>query len=391
MKKIKNILSYLILLLLVGCTEPFPIQDIAFEDILIVESIITNERKHQLVKLSRTISLESFGQKIEDNATVKIKSDNGVIFNFTQDTESGNYISDEEFQAEQNVSYTLYINTSEGNSYTSKPVQIKAAVPITRLYTELISENGKQGIEVFVDTDNANGNGQYFRYEYEETYKVQLPNPKTFDWEMVNYNNFTRTYQLELTQIEQEFICYSSVGSQGILQTSSSNLSENKVRRFPVRFIDKEDPILRERYSILVKQYVQSLEAYSFYAILENLGNVGSLLSPGQPGYVTGNISSDANTEEKVLGFFEASSVSSQRIYFNYNDFGLELPPYFVECEVEVVEGPTESLKRKLEFEGFQIFFYEEIDLKAFYHIAQSECSECTSFSSNIKPDFWED
>ena len=376
---------------MVGCTEPFPIQDIDFEDILIVESTITNEMRHQVVKLSRTISLESFGQKIEDNATVSIKNSNGAIFNFTQDTESGNYISDEEFQAEQNISYTLNINTGDGKSYTSKPVQIQAAIPITRLYTELISENEKEGIEVFVDTDNTSGNGQYFRYEYEETYKVKLPHPKMFDWKIVNYNNFTRTYGLELTQIEQDFICYSSVGSKGILQTSSSNLSENKVLQFPIRFIDKGDPMLRERYSILVKQYVQSLEAYTFYAILENLSNAGSLLSPGQPGYVTGNVRSETNSEEKVLGFFEASSVSSQRIYFNYNDFGLELPAFFVECENLVFENLTEELKRKLELENYQIYFYEESGIITKIYISQPECSVCTSFSSNVKPDFWED
>lgn len=358
---------------------------------MIVESTITNEMKHQVVKLSRTISLESFGQKIEDNATVRIEDSNGTIFTFSQDTETGAYISNEEFKAEPNISYTLKINTLDGKSYVSKPVQIQAAVPMDRVYAELISENGKEGIEVRVDADNANGNGQYFRYEFEETYKIKLPNPKTFDWEIVNYSNFTRTYQLELTQIEQIFVCYSTKSSEGILQATSTNLSKNKVLGFPVRFIGMGDPVLRERYSILVKQYVQSLEAHTFFAILKDLGNSESLLSPGQPGYVKGNVSSVANPEEKVLGFFEASSVSSQRIYFDYTDFGLELPPYFVECEVEVVEGPTESLKRQLEFEGFQIFFYEEIELKAYYHIARSECSECTSFSSNIKPDFWED
>lgn len=391
MQKIKNIPPYLSLLLLLGCTEPFPIETIDFEDIMIVESTITNEMKQQVVKLSRTISLESFGQKIENNAAVLIEDSNGTTFTFSQDTATGFYFSNQEFKAEPNFSYTLKINTADGKSYISKPVQIQAAVPMDRVYTELISENGKEGIEVLVDTDNTNGSGQYFRYEFEETYKVKLPNPKKFDWEIVNYSNFTRTYQLELSEIEQDFVCYSTNSSEGILQASSTNLSESRVLGFPVRFIAQGDPILRERYSILVKQYVQSLEAHTFFAILKDLSNSESLLSPGQPGYVKGNISSVNNSEEKVLGFFEASSVSSQRIYFDYADFGLELPPYFVECEVEVVQGPTESLKRQLEFEGFQIFFYEEIELKAFYHIARSECSECTSFSSNIKPDFWED
>jgi hypothetical protein len=142
---------------------------------------------------------------------------------------------------------------------------------------------------------------------------------------------------------------------------------------------------------------VQSLPAYTFYQTLADLGNVESLLSQAQPGYVTGNIIPDTNSDEKVLGFFEVASVSSQRIYFNYEDFGLELPPYFVECEhlISYMIG-SDLLKRKLEFENHQVFFYEEKPIsgsapKVIYHISQSECTDCPLFSSPIKPDFWEE
>ena len=191
--------------------------------------------------------------------------------------------------------------------------------------------------------------------------------------------------------------CYVSDGFSGIHQTSTIGQDNNKVFRFPVRYIDKANPIIKERYSILIKQYVQGLEAFTFYQTLSDLGNVESLLSQGQPGYVTGNVSSETDPDEKILGFFEVSSVSSKRIFFSYKDFDLDLPPYFVECEhlISYMIGP-DLLRRKLEFENYQVFFYEEKPVngsapKMIYHISQSECTDCPLLSTHIKPDFWED
>lgn len=382
-------------LALAACTEPFSIETIEYDDILVVESTITNEMQQQVVKLSRTIPLESFGQKIENNATILIENSNGAIFDFSQDSETGYYISDQEFEAVPNVAYTLKIKTQNGQGYSSTAVTLPPVVNIERLYAELVSENGKDGVQVFVDTDNTVEGAKYFRYEYEETYKVQLPSVAKWSWEIKNFSEFTGGFDLVTTPIEDwpnRTVCYGSANSIGVIQTSTANLGENEIFRFPIRFISRESAILRERYSILVKQYVQSEEAYTFYQILEDLGNVESLLSQGQPGFVTGNIRSENNTGEKILGFFEASSVSSQRIYFSYNDFGLELPPYFVECEAlasSVIS--SEEFRKKLAFENYQLFFFEKVSSLPVWYISQSECTECVEFSTNIKPDFWED
>ncbi len=398
-KRVKNILLYFLCLVQTHCTESFPIETIEFEKILIVESTLTDEMKRQVVRLSRTIGLEEFGQEIVDNAEVRIEDSNGTVFTFSQDTETQIYLSDIEFQAETNTLYTLKIKTSDDREYTSKVVEVPPRSTIKQVYPEFVSEVGKEGIQVFVDSNNAMGATEYFRYEYEETYKVKLPANAKFDWEIVGLNNFTRSYQIEITPREwtDKQFCYPTISSKGIIQTSTGDLEGDRIVRFPMRFIDKGDPVLRERYSILVRQYIQSLEAHTFYQILEDLGSGGNLLSQGQPGHVPGNIVSNTEPEEKVLGYFEASSVSSQRIYFNHTDFGFDLPSYFVECEWLVIPVTNfELLKRKLEFENYQIHAFDEIAVNGgapvpTYFIVQSECSECTAFSTHIKPDFWED
>src|SRR5690606_19752462 len=186
---------------------------------------------------------------------------------------------------------------------------------------------------------------------------------------------------------------------RSINQTATTELNENRVFRFPVKYLSKLDPKIQTRYSILVKQYVQSVEAYTFYKIVKELGSVESLLSQGQPGYVAGNMVAEANPEEKVLGFFEASSVTSKRIYFNYEDFGLEKPPFFYDCEVLQLDyNDTTTLdddpdERNAIYTYITYFNYQVLSLSqlTLYRIVQPECSVCTTFSSNVRPDFWED
>ena len=388
MRGIKNIPFYFLFLALAACNEPFPIETIDFEDILVVETTITNEMKRQVVKLSRTITLESFEPSVVANAEVKIESSTGSIFNFSWDDETENYISNVAFQAMADVTYTLKIKEQNGHTFASTSEMLTESIEIGSVYPETSTE-GIEGVQVYVDTYEATDSAKYFRYEFEETYMIKAPNPSDLDWEIIDYDFLTGTFDIILTDKVPETICYASKSYTGILQTSTSELNENKVLRFPLHFIYRENSVLRERYSILVKQYVQTLEAYTFYNTLKELGSAESLLSEGQPGFVTGNISSE-NSDERVMGFFEVSSVTLKRIYFNYKDFVFEFPPYFFECE-KLELFPGELLKRKLEEDKFQIVDYVQFGPLKQYRIYSERCTDCTSFASKKKPDFWED
>ena len=405
MKKITILTIALILLtfLFKGCTEPYEIKSIDFESVLVVESTLTNELKTQEVKLSRTSTLENTNILTEQNATVIVVTNDGRQYGFSQDTEIGSYWSDEQFKVDEDVEYTLTITTNDGKKYTSKKVTLPQEVEIDKVYAEFYEEEGKKGAQVYVDSKDPTGKAKYFRYEYEETYEIVTLYSITLDAEIVNYNEETGEYDIILTEKEPEDVCYSSQYSTGIIQTATTDLAENEVFHFPVRFLDEDNSLIRDQYSILVKQYVQSIEAYTFYETITELGSVESLLSQGQPGYVTGNMTSVGNPEEKVLGFFEASPVTTKRTFFNYEDVGLEKPPYFYDfCQVykldyrdntvldedgEKDRNERKFLREKLLFNNYQIV--EEVF--PIYYIVQGECSYCTLFSSNVKPDYWED
>lgn len=395
--RIMYILFFSVILFEVGCTEEFDIKSEGFESVLVVESTITNEMKKQVVKLSRTTTLDTNTTLFENNANVKVFGNNGQVYNFSKDYNTGYYISNQKFKAEQNVSYTLKVDTQDGKHYTSSEVILPPVVAIADVYPERIvaANRDKDGVQVLVDTEDPTGKAKYFRYEYEETYKIVAPFPSQYTVEIVDHVPFPKSYKLILTRREPEEICYSTEFSTGVIQTSTTELNENRVSRFPVKYLSKTDAKLQTRYSILVKQYVQSVEAFTFYKILNELGSLGSLLSQGQPGYVVGNIVEETNPNEKVLGFFEASSMNSRRIYFNYEDLGLDKPPYFVDCEVLVLNyylarDPDDrtSLYNYIRYFDYQVLSSSTTGI---YRIVQPECSVCTYFSSNVKPDFWED
>lgn len=383
-------ISIPIFVLLTACTEPFTIETIELDTVLIVEGLITDELKHHSIKLSRSTQLEDAAVHLEYQAQVQITSSDGQTFQFTQDEATGDYTSQAAFQAKPQIDYTLTIHTQDGGSYQSKPVRLPPTAQIDRVYAETMVFNDLEGVMIFVDTQAGAEETPYLRYEYESTYKIEVPKPSSWNWEVEDYDFRSGYYEIGLTRREPETICYSSYASSGILQASAAEFTQGNVVRYPIHFLYKGEPSLRERYSILVKQYVQNIEAYTFYRTLHDLGMSESLLSQAQPGFVPGNVESTVHPNEKVLGFFEASTVSSKRIYFNYKDFGFEFPPYQEDCTLIKI-FPTAGLLDKLERQDYQIQDFEEDGPVKLYHIYKEACTDCTTFSSNIKPVFWID
>lgn len=129
---------------------------------------------------------------------------------------------------------------------------------------------------------------------------------------------------------------------------------------------------------------------------MRELSTSESILSPKQPGFFYGNMKSVENPNEKVIGFFEVSAVSSDRIYFNYKDLfpNDNLPPYYIEdCDLkEYIDCPGDLpctgqiLRSSLRSKGRTLFSW---DHESKYFLVKAPCGDCTTFSSNIVPTFW--
>ncbi len=386
-----------------NCVEPFDIETESFESILVINATITNELKNQQIVLSRTFRFEEEGPLPEQNAQVKVVRDTGEEY-FFDETTSGVYISKEKFAVTAGNQYQLLITTQEERSYISDKVTLPPESSIENLYPKrMFSDDGVEGLGIFIDSFDANRASMYYRFEYEETYKITAPLWVTKDLQDVLINPETGMIEFDLFTDRPlgERICYNTRVSNEIILANTSAFEEDRIIAFPLKFIDAEDISVADRYSILVRQFVQSREAGRFYETLKKFSDTQSLFSQIQPGFITGNIISENNPEESVLGLFDLSSVSKKRIFFNRGEVLEGLPQFMPGCEeIVLIIGTFESIEdynlrliRLIEEESAK-FFEKLIDSnpgEGFYIFVQRECGDCTVFGQSIVPDFWID
>jgi hypothetical protein len=395
-RSLNLILIFIIAVFFNSCIDPFDIKTITFKSALVVEATITNEFKFQEIKLSRTYDLEEEGQSNESNANVKVVDNFQNIYSFYETT-SGKYVSAEAFSALNGRDYQLKIETSDGKLYSSKLTQLTNTSQIDKVYAEK-SEDG-DGIIIFVDSSNPNGNARYYRFGYEETYKIIAS--KWSDRDLVIISKDPPVLDFAQRNKNKK-VCYATINSIGIIQTETNNLVDDRITKFPVRYISKDNYIISHRYSMLLKQYVQSQEAYTFYKTLNDLSGSESLFSQNQPGFINGNIYSEDNSNESVIGFFEVSSVSTKRYFFSPQDLDLTVPyprPYPVPCHITAPQlNPRfgNSLIDYLESGNYLLYARNGPGSPPVnpptggpFIITESACGDCTEIGTNIKPDFW--
>tara|TARA_R110002049_G_scaffold172033_1_gene338836 strand:- start:1569 stop:2783 length:1215 start_codon:yes stop_codon:yes gene_type:complete len=397
--KRKYLFPILLLTLMFSCVEPIDFTTENFEEILFVDATITNEMKKQEIRIGRTYQFEASEPVWESNATVKIfAGETQLLF---EEIGEGLYTSSEEFAAQPNIDYKLEITTSDGNVYSSTSQQLTQETQIDELYAERITnDDGVNGMSIYVDSFDPSGNSKYYRYEYEETYKVIAPAFINEDLILIDPDFPACEVGISpIPRAEDKRLCYATDYSQKLTIFSTNNLIEDRVSRFPVRFISSMNYIITHRYSILVRQYVHSREGYAFYETLKEFSENGDIFTQNQPGFINGNLILESDSSQKVVGFFDVVSVSSKRIFFSYSDFypGEPYPPYAVSCgrSAPARFSPTgNSCGPLISAIALNTLVYfgpneGEIPDGDAYLMVLRECGDCTALGTPIEPDFW--
>ena len=383
-----------------GCIEEFQPRTENFESALVIEATITNELKRHEIRISRTFRLESNVPNPESGAVVKIVEEGTATEYDFEETDPGKYLSRVAFEARPNELYTLEITTSDGRAYASEPTGLTPTSTIDELYAERITnDNGVEGMTIFVDSFDPTGNSGFYRYEYEETYKVIAP-----EWNPValapapDDEEFDECDVILVAGNPEEEVCFASATSNSIIITSTESLDSDRVVRFPVRFINRDNYIISHRYSILVRQFVQSTRAHTFFRTLQDFSGTESLFTDTQPGFFNGNVFSKDDGDENVLGYFDVASVTERRLFFNYEDFfpGEDLPPYERSCEplapLLVNTDGVCVLRGAVESNGVRYFLENtnpETEDDSPYLVVPRACGDCTALGSIEVPDFW--
>lgn len=378
-----------------GCVEPYEAETETFEDVLVVEAMITNEIKYQEIILSRSYRFENDSIAFEKNANVKVIENNNTTYEFFEDN-SGKYVSKIPFNAKSDQTYQLSIKTNSGKSFTTDPIKLIESNVTNNL--KVFRETNKDtinGMAMYIDSNDPVANDGYYKFEYEETFKIIAPNWYFYD--LVAAPNEEDGLSVEYRQ-QEERVCFKTEKSNEIIIKNSFETGDNKIDPFVVKFVPSDDYSLLHRYSLLVKQYALSREAFVFYKTLKDFSESESLFSENQPGFISGNIYSVDNSNDKVVGFFNVSKVFEKRIFFNFTDYYeyYEAPDYPSDC---TITSPSLNASKTQPLSLWAMVKYNEVKFQienddpkpgeSRYYVVPRICGDCTVLGSNIVPDFW--
>ncbi|MGD1946930.1 MAG: DUF4249 domain-containing protein [Croceivirga sp.] len=393
-----------------SCVEEFPTQTQNLETLLVVDALITTVFKAHKIELSRVFAFEDEEPSPEVGAIVQVIDNQGNEFVFDE-TEPGAYVSQIEFSAELGKSYQMHIETADGKNYISKEVTTPNNTEVGDVTPERVfSEDGEEGGGIFLDTPANSSEPTFFRYEFDEAYKIIAPRWEPFQFQVkLNTPCIGEAFVVDITRWQDERqTCFGTSKSQRLILSSSADLKEESDTRFQLHFLSGENYVISHRYSINVIQYSQTQDAHSFYQRLGDFSSTPDIFSLTQPGFLEGNILSASDAEEMVLGYFEVASISEKRMFFNYTDLFPEepLPPYPFNCEtignprlfpegytcfaIGDCEGQCVSpLIEQIETERVVYAGIKDGDTLAPYFTWPSPCGDCTALGTNVIPEFW--
>jgi hypothetical protein len=369
MGKVRHILLLFILLFAVSCVSEFIPETEESREMLVVQGLITDQPGVNTVKLSKSQSLAS---RIKFSpyrgCTVTITDDLGNITSL-KEISSGLYATDSAtFKGETGRSYKLTIRTNniitDDYTYESEPAQMLPVPPVDSIYYEKTRYNDQSdGAQIWFDTHDATNTCKFYRWDYTETWKFQLP--------YVVPNN----------------TCWISENSASIDIKNASVLSENRITKYPLVYITPQSDRLSKKYSILLNQYSLSDEEFNYWDKLKKVvEQVGSLYDV-TPSFIPGNMTCLEDKTQTVLGYFSVSAKKSKRIYISSRFEGLI--NLYTGCAHDTVNSlddvPDLNIKK---------WVIEANPLKRppdYVLTIIKGCADCTVRGTNIKPYWWDD
>lgn len=386
-KKINGyLLIFVIALIVVACREVYtPPATSSNGNNLVVEGLINSSADSTIITLSRTVKLtDATTLKPELGAILSVEGDGGSTYNLTE-LGKGKYFAVGHVLSNTNK-YRLRIKT--GNStYLSDYVEVKPSPPIDSINWK--ADDSK--LVIYANTHDPNNKTTYYKYGYVDTWEFETPFKSLYK----SVNNAVVPRNLITDDIHT---CWQSSVSANVNLASSAKLSKDVIYEAPVTTILATSEKLTIDYSILVKQYALTKDAFAFWTNMQkNTEQLGSIFD-AQPSQIQGNIHNINAPAEVVIGYISVGSVSTQRIFIKK----AQLPrsyhftdPY--NCQTDsmwfshpMTHGEVNDVANYI-YTGLKIPLYTFGDnVIAGYISSEPICADCTLRGVNKKPTFWQ-
>jgi hypothetical protein len=366
-----KLLVPLVLLILVGCKDPYdiPLKN-TDKSLLVVDGILVTGSDSTIITLSKTVNVNDTAKiKPVLNANLVVEEQNGGTWAL-HEMSGGRYGSDP-LGLVPGKSYRLRIKTSDNKEYLSDYVVPKITPPIDSISWK--KENGDMIIHVNTH-DPANAT-KYYRWDYDET------------WEILSYYYSNYQWVSGTTIVANpgyHYQCWKYNHSTTINIGTSALLSSDVISELPLFQIPAGSEKIGVRYSVIVRQQSLTKEAYEYLKLMKkSTESLGSIFDP-LPSELKGNIYSVSNPGEGVIGYLTASGISQKRIFITKADADWK---FVQDCnEVKRVANNPDSIR-----------FYIPIYLPwsdemrgAFYLVSTPSCVDCTFRGGALgKPSYW--
>lgn len=384
----KKLVYFILLLWATGCKEKY---DLPFEQpvsgYLVIEGVINSSGDSTFIELSRTSKINSGGKEYEHGAMVQVEGEDNSSSVLT---EINTGIYSKPLSLDNNTRYRLRIKTREGKEYLSDYEQVK----ITPAIDSISFQKEGDGIWLQFNTHDPNNDTRYYKWDYHETWEFLSEYGSFLKFSSEIGTNGRPTYwigfkdSVRFSQDTAIYRCWRSASSTSLLLGSSAKLSNDLIYRLPFLYIPAGDKRISELYSIYVRQYALTKEAYEFLEKMKkNTEENGSIFDP-QPSQLKGNIHCITTPEEPVIGYISISTISEKRLFISPRQ--LPFWNYRSGCEEEPVRNNPDSIAVASQSGAIPTRILEMVGNSILYFgVSTPECVDCTRTGTNVKPAFW--
>ncbi len=296
-----------------SCVEriEFPVED--QEELIVVDGIFSAYEGEQIIKLSKSIQVNSQVNVPLANASVFVEDEQGNKMSFPE-TESGVYKSQE--RAEVGKNYRLYAELPDGRSITSNFQSVPDSFSIKEIntidtLTTFINESGSnqrlRALEFFARAKNESvENDLYLRYKAETVYQVletqcgPFHNPKA-----CYFYNDERPFDINLFEIDNS--------------AAPIEFETLVLRR-------KIDYRLTEIFAIDLSLLSYNKEEFDYWKRLKQLFDQQGNINDVNPARLIGNVV--ANDGSEILGQFAVVGKSRKIRIIGNADFATSRLPF---------------------------------------------------------------
>ena len=327
--------------ILISCYKVYDPKVDRGDKVLVVNGMITNNSDVYHIRLFYAEPFNSIGAaEPATEADVYVTDDLENRYQFNEKG-SGDYISDSiEFSGISGRSYRLHILTPDGHEYESD---------YQRLYPEVITDS------VYAEFTNKESLNRLTGF------KVKTPGADILADVKNNADTLPR-FRMELNLVNQyfyqdppgsvphyNFYCWQTESANTYINLTGGEYNNNFafIRKFPVGFVDNYSIFNAKNYYrrdnetdssvtavaswssssfdhhgqiLYLNQYTINNETYEYYKSLDaQIQSEGKLFDP-IAAQLTGNIKCISDPLKKVIGFFEASSVSFSRYKLDFRN-----------------------------------------------------------------------